>query len=288
MDEIILMRKLKRKDEWALGKIIDLYSSYITCIVWELLHKKGTKEDIEEVVADTFISLWLTAERINYKKYSSVKSYLGMIARNKAKDWLRAYRGEILELNDDILLIDGDVEHLILQKEQQLIIGRTLEKLRETDRKIFIMYYYRYKKIEEIAETLKMNPQTVKTRLRRGRETLKRILLEEGYVDSDGNKVFLPGESEEKYQNMKNDYGKRMRFNFVTITPDDIPAFPGSQVGDIYTDIQTPEIDYASITNYEDMLIAGVPALYRITNGKITEFYFDSVEIEEFFNSIGR
>lgn len=185
MDEIILMRKLKRKDEWALGKIIDLYSSYITYIVWELLHKKGTKEDIEEVVADTFISLWLTAERINYKKYSSVKSYLGMIARNKAKDWLRAYRGEILELNDDILLIDGDVEHLILQKEQQLIIGRTLEKLRETDRKIFIMYYYRYKKIEEIAETLKMNPQTVKTRLRRGRETLKRILLEEGYDASE-------------------------------------------------------------------------------------------------------
>lgn len=98
---------------------------------------------------------------------------------------LRAYRGEILELNDDILLIDGDVEHLILQKEQQLIIGRTLEKLRETDRKIFIMYYYRYKKIEEIAETLKMNPQTVKTRLRRGRETLKRILLEEGYDASE-------------------------------------------------------------------------------------------------------
>lgn len=44
----------------------------------------------------------------------------------------------------------------------------------------------------------------------------------------------------------------------------------------------------ASITKYEDMLIAGVPALYRISNGKITEFYFDSVEIEEFFNSIGR
>ena len=185
MDEIILMRKLKKKDERALGKIIDLYSAYFTCIVWELLHKKGTKEDIEEVVADTFISLWLTAERINYKQYSSIKSYLAMIARNKAKDWLRSYRGEILELNDDILLIDGDVERLILQKEQQLIIGRTLEKLKEKDKAIFIMYYYRYKKIEEIAEILKMNPQTVKTRLRRGRETLKRILLEEGYDASE-------------------------------------------------------------------------------------------------------
>lgn len=111
-----------------------------------MLHKKGTKEDIEEVVADTFISLWLTAERINYKQYSSIKSYLAMIARNKAKDWLRSYRGGILELNDDILLIDGDVERLILQKEQQLIIGRTLEKLKEKDKAIFIMYYYRYKK----------------------------------------------------------------------------------------------------------------------------------------------
>ena len=58
-------------------------------------------------------------------------------------------------------------------------------KLKEKDKAIFIMYYYRYKKIEEIAEILKMNPQTVKTRLRRGREILKRILLEEGYDASE-------------------------------------------------------------------------------------------------------
>ena len=79
----------------------------------------------------------------------------------------------------------NNIEMLILQKEQQLIIGRTLEKLKEKDKAIFIMYYYRYKKIEEIAEILKMNPQTVKTRLRRGREILKRILLEEGYDASE-------------------------------------------------------------------------------------------------------
>lgn len=107
-----------------------------------------------------------------------------------------------------------------------------------------------------------------------------------GYIDSNGEKVFLPGESEEKYQNIKNDYGKTMRFNFVTITSGDLASFPGSQIGDIYTDIQTPEIDYASISTYEEMLIAGVPALYKISDGRITEFYFDSVEIEEFLNSM--
>lgn len=40
-------------------------------------------------------------------------------------------------------------------------------------------------KIEEIAEELQMNPQTIKTRLRRGRETLKQILLKEGYRSSE-------------------------------------------------------------------------------------------------------
>lgn len=107
-----------------------------------------------------------------------------------------------------------------------------------------------------------------------------------GYIDSNGEKVFLPGESEEKYKNMRNDYGKVMRFNFVTITEEEISSFPGSQVGDIYTDIQTPEINYSSITNYEDMLIAGVPALYKVVDGHITEFYFDSVEVEEFLDNV--
>lgn len=109
-----------------------------------------------------------------------------------------------------------------------------------------------------------------------------------GYIDEEGNKVFLYGESEEKYINMKNDYGKLMRFNFVTITQDNLFSFPGSKVGDIYTDIQTPEIDCASITNYEDMLIAGVPVLFRISNGVIIDFYFDSIEIDEFLNNMGK
>lgn len=42
-------------------------------------------------------------------------------------------------------------------------------------------YYYQYKKVGEIAEELQMNPQTVKTRMRRGREVLKKILIKEGY-----------------------------------------------------------------------------------------------------------
>lgn len=57
-----------------------------------------------------------------------------------------------------------------------------LQKLKPMDQEIFLLYYYRYFKIEEIALQLNMNPQTIKTRLRRGRETLRHALREEGYT----------------------------------------------------------------------------------------------------------
>lgn len=181
MDEKSILRKLRNRDEKAFEEIIDLYSAYITAIVRNLLSSKGTLEDVEEVVADTFIALWNTAERINYEEYSSIKAYIAVIARNKAKDWLRAVKGHDLQLKDDILIIDKSVEQIIIQREQQRIIAKILKQLKPLDWKIFVSYYYQYKKVEEIAQQLQMNPQTVKTRLRRGREALKKFLIKEGY-----------------------------------------------------------------------------------------------------------
>ena len=181
MDEKSILKKLRNKDEQAFEEIIDLYSVYVTVIVGNLLSSKGTKEDVEEVVADTFIALWNTADRINYKEYSSIKAYIATIARNKAKDWLRAAKGQDLQLLDDILVIDNSVEQQIFQREQQRIIAKILKQLKPLDWNIFVAYYYQYKKVDEIARELQMNPHTVKTRLRRGREVLKKFLIKEGY-----------------------------------------------------------------------------------------------------------
>ena len=63
-----------------------------------------------------------------------------------------------------------------------------LKRLKPEDRKIFLLYYYQYRKIDEIASIMQMNPQTVKTRLRRGRETLRILLSDEeniAYEDKD-------------------------------------------------------------------------------------------------------
>ena len=86
MDEKSLLKRLQNRDEKVFEEIIDRYNAYVTTIVRSLLSSRGTKEDMEEVVADAFIALWETAERINYERYSSIKAYIAVIARNKAKD----------------------------------------------------------------------------------------------------------------------------------------------------------------------------------------------------------
>ena len=179
MNEKILLMRLKHKSEKALSEVIEKYTAYVTTIIREILDNKATEEDREELVADVFIALWRTAERVDYIHYSSLKAYIGMIARNKAKDFLRMQKDIKLELYDDVFIIDNGIEIKILQKEQQLYIKNLLNRLKPQDQKIFLLYYYQCKKIDEIASIMQMNPQTVKTRLRRGRETLRVLLNNE-------------------------------------------------------------------------------------------------------------
>lgn len=84
MDERVLLKKLKNKSEKALEETIQKYTAYVTTIIKEIVNTRATAEDIEELVADTFIALWSTSERIDDVQYSNLKAYIGMIARNKA------------------------------------------------------------------------------------------------------------------------------------------------------------------------------------------------------------
>ena len=51
------------------------------------------------------------------------------------------------------------------------------------DREIFLRYYYYDQKISEIADEMDMNAETVKSRLRRGREKLKSLIEEGDFYD---------------------------------------------------------------------------------------------------------
>ena len=174
-----IVRGLKRKNTDALAELMERYGRYVAGIIVQLLKGYGTVQDVEELMADVFLAVWNASDRLDLTLYSSLKGYLGAIARNKAKDFLRKKKLATLALDDDILVFSDSVEKEFLQKEQQSIIQKALDRLSAEDRDIFIRYYYRYDKVSDIALQMGMNEQTVKSRLARGRKFLKQFLMDD-------------------------------------------------------------------------------------------------------------
>lgn len=68
-----------------------------------------------------------------------------------------------------------DRDHVI-QQEERSNIGAAILKLPLKYREPIIMYYYEEMSVVQVAAILEINENTVKTRLRRGREQLRPVL----------------------------------------------------------------------------------------------------------------
>ncbi len=99
-------------------------------------------EDIEEICADVFVSLWNNADNID-PAYKEIKPYIAAIARNTAKNRLKAIKSIDLPLDEEIIIIDSnEVEKEVLHDELSQILNECVSNLKEPDREIIIRYYF--------------------------------------------------------------------------------------------------------------------------------------------------
>ncbi len=175
MNDKNLIKDLKNKKRSALEKIIESYSAYVSVIVYNTIGMIASKEDIEEVVSDVFISLWNNG--IYIKDDCELRPYIGAIARNKAKNKLREMKNTI-ELNEKIVSDKGNPETEAVKADESRRLYDAVMSLGEPDSEIMIRFYYNGEKIREISKALSLNASTIKTKLKRGREKLKNYLEE--------------------------------------------------------------------------------------------------------------
>ena len=91
MNDARMLRRLRQGDETVLPELIRQYSAYVYTIASNILSHALGEEDIEEVVSDSFLSLWENREHIETEM---LKAYLASITRNKAKSALRKARAK--------------------------------------------------------------------------------------------------------------------------------------------------------------------------------------------------
>ena len=166
-DEAKLLSELKRKK--SINQAIEVYSPYICTVLYNQVGNSLPKEDIEEIVADVFVSLWKNAEYIDLKK-GTLRSYLAAIAKNFALKRLNKKK-EYIPI-DEIELPDERDFYVDSSDE----VWQAVMSLGEPDNEIFVRYFKFDEKLKDISNATGLNISTVKSKLKRGKEKLKKIL----------------------------------------------------------------------------------------------------------------
>ena len=173
MNEYKEIKYYMKKNELDLEKIINEYSSYITTIINNMARSSLNNEDREEIISEVFFILWKNRNKLNIHKYLS--SYIAGITRNVVKEYLRRVKINFdisdyensLYSYDKIDLLDSNVEEISK-------IDKRLENMKEIDKKIFLDFYYSSKSIKDIANEQKISEFSVKQRLYRIRNKIKK------------------------------------------------------------------------------------------------------------------
>lgn len=114
--------------------------------------------------------------------------------------------------------------------------------------------------------------------------------IEIGKVKSNGKIEYYEGESKEKYTKSKekDEYGKTKGYEIKKADKEYLKINKKARKGYVYASLETPDIDYYTLTSEDDVTIAGVPTLLCVKNNKVDQFYFDSVEIKSIMKKLNK
>jgi RNA polymerase sigma-70 factor (ECF subfamily) len=157
----------------------ELYTRYGAAIFGFLVARTGNRPLAEEVVQDVMLAAWQSAA--SFRGESKVLTWLLSIARNRAINAQRRRNVPLVPYNDalDAPADDtGPLEKLVKKSEQQSIRS-LLDRLPEHQREVLILVFYHQLTETEVAEVLDIAVGTVKSRLHRGKEALRRVLQSE-------------------------------------------------------------------------------------------------------------
>ena len=155
------------------------YASLVKAVLLRILPRDP--RDVEECIADTFVSLWRHAATLEQQK-TPLRPWLLVTARNKGIDRYHALcRHAALSLDEELGQTLGEVaEFDRATSDAADWAGALVAAMDPPDREIFLRKYYLLQSSKEIARALGMTEGTVNTRLSRGRERLRRQLQKKG------------------------------------------------------------------------------------------------------------
>jgi RNA polymerase sigma-70 factor, ECF subfamily len=167
-----LLLRVRQKDEAALSELYDRYSGLVYSQVNRILRDTGAAE---EILQDLFYQLWRTAERFDPSR-GSLAGWLLVAARNRAISKLRRKGGRIEDPEENGVALSANLENTSTQNLLLEKVRTVMGSLPDAQREAVEFAYFEGMSHSEIAEKTGQPLGTIKTRIRSGMETLKKVL----------------------------------------------------------------------------------------------------------------
>jgi RNA polymerase sigma-70 factor, ECF subfamily len=184
MDALVNKRikQVLKGDQDAFAEVIELYKDKVFQICFRML---GNRHEAEDISQEAFIRAYVNIHTFNQKRKFS--TWLYRIATNLCIDRIRKkkpdyYLDAEVKGTDGLTMYsqvaaDGQLpEEEVEEMELQAEIQRQILKLPDKYRSVIVLKYIEELSLQEISEILDLPLGTVKTRIHRGREALRKQL----------------------------------------------------------------------------------------------------------------
>ena len=177
-----LVKLILKGDQLAFAELVELYQEKLYHMAYRMLNNK---QEAEDVVQETFLRVYNNLYR--YDENQKFSTWIYRIATNLCIDLLRK-RKLVYSLDaessdyeglDGYSMIPSDhrtPESELLISETQSIIHKAIEQLPPKYKSVMVLRYIHELSLQEVGDILDMPVTTIKTRVHRGREYLRKKL----------------------------------------------------------------------------------------------------------------
>ena len=210
-DDVALIQRTLAGDEIAFASLVGKYQRQVHAFARQ---KIGDFQIAEDITQETFLQVYQKLETLDDPTLFS--KWLYTIAHHLCIAWFRQNRLQTEPLEEVCILgIEREPysryvasEHAKITAEAQRdLVEKLLTKLKESDRKVITLHYFEEMTTSEIGKVLGVSENTIKSRIRRARQQLKK------YKSIIREVLGIPIESADHYAKDLNG-GIRMKLTF--------------------------------------------------------------------------
>jgi len=184
VDEKKLIKQSISGDVSSFEQLINQYQKMAYNVAYRIM---GNEEDAKDMTQEALIKVYKKLK--SFRMDASFSTWLYRIVMNTCKDELRKKKMKVVSIDQSFDTGDGEVqmdledeklgpEDKLIQKETQTMVQEALNQLPEANRIVLVLRDIEGMSYDEISEVLQLPKGTVKSRINRGRQGLKEVIMQ--------------------------------------------------------------------------------------------------------------